>query len=407
MREIDIATGVRPIDGTDVDKRKRLYLSVTDALESIPYGVINVEGVLMVFRYRTLTVPVLENGEPVDYWFKDGVEDIHFVKKTLQKDEPDGIVGLTGLKINFKNVLNTITSFFTNSNTVSRTYTFPDKDGTVALDSDLDLKANQSYVEAAFGLVYDEIDELDARKVDKQTSALPGRVIFVAPDGGLVGDGSFTYDSVNKVLNVNGAVNSSSEFKIKVRGRALFEGAGLFIDNPDGSGRTTIELSGGRSALKGHFNGIDYRLGNNDDATGPPDTSKSFRWFNRGLLHFQSYSVPLEIIGGIVTQWEMVNEFHNVNRFPHVPANGGGSYKPLVLNEATKRLETVNVPLNQLTPEAIADMLSVNTYTDPPPADTPENGAYKTLDGFLMWKRPASNSEFTNEFGEFGEFGTY
>ena len=40
-------------------------------------------------------------------------------------------------KINFKNVLNTFTSFFTNSNTAARTYTFPDKDGTVAMTSDL------------------------------------------------------------------------------------------------------------------------------------------------------------------------------------------------------------------------------------------------------------------------------
>lgn len=47
------------------------------------------------------------------------------------KDISNGIVGLTLLKINFKNVLNSFTSFFTNSNTASRTYTFPDKDGTV------------------------------------------------------------------------------------------------------------------------------------------------------------------------------------------------------------------------------------------------------------------------------------
>ncbi len=44
---------------------------------------------------------------------------------------------VTLFKINFKNALNTITSFFTNANTVSRTYTFPDTDGTVALTSDI------------------------------------------------------------------------------------------------------------------------------------------------------------------------------------------------------------------------------------------------------------------------------
>ena len=48
------------------------------------------------------------------------------------KQYADTKVGLTAFKINFKNIANTITSFFTNSNTVARTYTFPDKDITVA-----------------------------------------------------------------------------------------------------------------------------------------------------------------------------------------------------------------------------------------------------------------------------------
>ena len=48
------------------------------------------------------------------------------------KDTTNGYVGLTALKINFKNVLNTFTSYFTNSNTTSRIYTFQDKDQTIA-----------------------------------------------------------------------------------------------------------------------------------------------------------------------------------------------------------------------------------------------------------------------------------
>jgi hypothetical protein len=54
-----------------------------------------------------------------------------------KKDASDGYAGLTLMKINFMNVLGTIKSFFTNSNTISRTYTFPDQSGTVALTSDL------------------------------------------------------------------------------------------------------------------------------------------------------------------------------------------------------------------------------------------------------------------------------
>jgi hypothetical protein len=52
------------------------------------------------------------------------------------KDASNGYTGLTLFKINFKNVANTFTSFFINSNTASRTYTYQDKDGTVALSSD-------------------------------------------------------------------------------------------------------------------------------------------------------------------------------------------------------------------------------------------------------------------------------
>lgn len=57
------------------------------------------------------------------------------------KDASGGYAGLTSLKINFKNVLNTFTSFFTNSNTAARTYTFQNRDGTIADDTDLATKA--------------------------------------------------------------------------------------------------------------------------------------------------------------------------------------------------------------------------------------------------------------------------
>jgi hypothetical protein len=48
------------------------------------------------------------------------------------KDATGGYAGLTLFKINFKNAANTVTSFFTNSNTAARTYTFQDRDGTIA-----------------------------------------------------------------------------------------------------------------------------------------------------------------------------------------------------------------------------------------------------------------------------------
>jgi len=51
---------------------------------------------------------------------------------TANKDATGGYAGLTLFKINFKNAANTITNFFTNATTVARTWTFQDKDGTIA-----------------------------------------------------------------------------------------------------------------------------------------------------------------------------------------------------------------------------------------------------------------------------------
>ena len=62
-------------------------------------------------------------------------------ENVAQKDATGGYAGLTLFKINFKNAANTITSFFTNANTVARTYTFQDRDGTIADNTDLALKA--------------------------------------------------------------------------------------------------------------------------------------------------------------------------------------------------------------------------------------------------------------------------
>lgn len=69
---------------------------------------------------------------------EDALDELYSEKQAYsEKDESDGYVGLTLFKINFKNALNTFTSFFTNSNTVARTYTFPNKSGTVAMTSDI------------------------------------------------------------------------------------------------------------------------------------------------------------------------------------------------------------------------------------------------------------------------------
>lgn len=83
-------------------------------------------------------------GDPV--WKNDGGP-IDKLELQSRKDSTGGYVGLTLLKINFKNVLNTFTSFFTNSNTASRTYTFQNRDGIIADDTDLAIANNQVAVE--------------------------------------------------------------------------------------------------------------------------------------------------------------------------------------------------------------------------------------------------------------------
>ena len=54
------------------------------------------------------------------------------------KDLAGGFVGISaGYQINFKNAANTFLSLMTNANSASRTYTFQDRNGTVALTSDI------------------------------------------------------------------------------------------------------------------------------------------------------------------------------------------------------------------------------------------------------------------------------
>lgn len=56
---------------------------------------------------------------------------------TAAKDASGGYVGMTLYKINFRDGGNQFTSFLTNANTAAHTYTFPNKDGTVAMLSDI------------------------------------------------------------------------------------------------------------------------------------------------------------------------------------------------------------------------------------------------------------------------------
>lgn len=58
-------------------------------------------------------------------------------QSTSEKDASGGYVGKTAHSINMKDATGAYTSFLANANTAARTYTFPDKSGTVAMLSDI------------------------------------------------------------------------------------------------------------------------------------------------------------------------------------------------------------------------------------------------------------------------------
>ena len=60
---------------------------------------------------------------------------------SVVRDGSGGVAGLTLFKLNLRNAADTLTSFLTNTATVARTWTMPDKDGTVAMISDVDIAA--------------------------------------------------------------------------------------------------------------------------------------------------------------------------------------------------------------------------------------------------------------------------
>jgi hypothetical protein len=110
---------------------------------------------------ETIDTPLLKIGGV------DKTSDINAVtgkEATANKDASGGYAGLTLFKINFKNVANTFISFFTNSNTAARTYTFPDRNGSIADDTDLTttLNAAKAYADALVSGLWDDRGNYDA-----------------------------------------------------------------------------------------------------------------------------------------------------------------------------------------------------------------------------------------------------
>lgn len=118
-----------------------------------------------------------------------GENNIGYVpENTANKDASNGYAGLTLFKINFWNALNTFKSFFTNANTAARTYTFQDRNGTIADDADIagaKARANHTGTQAAATISDFNAAALAAAPAETTASAgalISGATAKTAPD---------------------------------------------------------------------------------------------------------------------------------------------------------------------------------------------------------------------------------
>jgi hypothetical protein len=167
------------------------------------------------------------------------------------KDATGGVPGLTLFKINFKNVANTFTSFFTNSNTAARTYTFQNRNGTIADDTDLALKANLASPTFTGTVVLPSttsIDTVSATEIsylDGVSSSIQNQLNAKVNLNTLITAGTglrVTYDAKGLILsseNCNVQTVTSSATVTAISTNDLVEitaqAAGLTLANPTGT----------------------------------------------------------------------------------------------------------------------------------------------------------------------------
>jgi hypothetical protein len=116
---------------------------------------------------------------------------------SVVRDGSGGIAGLTLFKLNLRNAANTFTGFLTNASTAVRTWTLPDKDGTVAMTNDvLTGYAPGAGTVAATDTVLQAIQKIDANNATNAN--LTGHVTSV---GNATVLGSFTAAQLNTAVS--------------------------------------------------------------------------------------------------------------------------------------------------------------------------------------------------------------
>lgn len=150
------------------------------------------------------------------------------------KDASGGYAGLTLFKINFKNAANTFTSFFTNSNTAARTYTFPDKDMTVA-------GVDDSYFIISTGGTNGVLSPADSTTYYFSVGAA-GNIIPNTTDTNFAFNLGYAFTIIGAVVSIGGNTTSGSTenntFQIRNITQNSSSSVGSFLSN----GSTTLTV---------------------------------------------------------------------------------------------------------------------------------------------------------------------
>lgn len=188
------------------------------------------------FWFRSATDLVLEDGESAEFRYSNNrfefksssmVGDV----TTSTNQTVSGVKTFLDGKFGLRNIANTFTSFFTNSNTASRTYTLPDKNGTVAMISDIPkgkqiFSLTKNWTTTTLGRVYyisfndNAIEFLSTATLHTVDESLQGRNVgmFAAPYNckitkvTLIDDGSGSY--TGKFAVASGLPNYSSTWNL-------------------------------------------------------------------------------------------------------------------------------------------------------------------------------------------------
>lgn len=131
---------------------------------------------------------------------------------------------MTGFNINFKNVANTFTSVLTNTNTAARTYTFADRTGTIADDTDItNAKARANHTGTQLASTISDFASATIAQLLTGLSTATGTAV-ASTDSILVGIGklqaqinnyaSSTKTLTNTTFDANGTGNSISNIEV-------------------------------------------------------------------------------------------------------------------------------------------------------------------------------------------------